>query len=129
MNEIKSVNIDQITDFYTCEKLIEKGLCQNFPSIIFNNSKNQKPKLIVKNKNFSFFLVAYPKTIFDRSNKDLFLKNINEIHCDISQFNSINDKLKKIVSILVPTDGLKKLNLKILNRFKNLNILYHLQQD
>ena len=42
MNEIKSVNIDQITDFYTCEKLIEKGLCQNFPSIIFNNSGKSK---------------------------------------------------------------------------------------
>ena len=123
MNEIKSVNIDQITDFYTCEKLIEKGLCQNFPSLIFNNFKNQKPTTIVKNKNFSFFN-AYPKTIFDRSNKDLFLKNINEIHCDISQFNIINEKQKKkIIAILVPTDGLKKLNLKILNRFKNLKYI------
>ena len=124
MNEIKSVNIDQITDFYTCEKLIEKGLCQNFPSLIFNNSKNQKPTIIVKNKNFNFFLAAYPKTIFDMSNKDLFLKNINEIHCDISQFNIINEKLKKkIIAILVPTDGLKKLNLKILNQFKNLRYI------
>ena len=57
------------------------------------------------------------------SNKDLFLRNINEIHCDISQFNSINDKQKKIVSILVPTNGLKKLNLKILNQFKNLKYI------
>ena len=124
MNEIKSVNIDQITDFYTCEKLIEKGLCQNFPSIIFNNSGNQKPKIIVKNKNFDFLLAGYPKNIFDMSDKDSFLRNINEIHCDISQFNLINDKLKKkIIAILVPTNGLKKLNLKILHRFKNLKYI------
>ena len=31
--------------------------------------------------------------------------------------------LKKIIAILVPTDGLKKLNLKILNRFKNLRYI------
>ena len=30
---------------------------------------------------------------------------------------------KKIIAILVPTDGLKKLNLKILNRFKNLRYI------
>ena len=37
--------------------------------------------------------------------------------------------LKKIIAILVPTNGLKKLNLKILNRFKNLKYIIHLQQD
>ena len=32
----KDTNIDELTDFYTCEKLIEKGLCNNFPAAILD---------------------------------------------------------------------------------------------
>ena len=90
MSELQSINIDELTDFYTCEKLIEKGLCNNFPAAILDEGLNTKPKIIIKKNKFNYFLNSYPKYMFDLSMKELYLKNINEIHCEINNYKFIN---------------------------------------
>ncbi len=124
MDELKSVNIDEITDFYTCEKLIEKGYCKNFPSTIFNRVENRKFDLNIRDKEYEYILVSYPNNIFNLSERNFFLKKTNEILCDINNFELINETIKnKVSAILVPTSGLKKLNKKILDKFKNLKFI------
>ncbi|MBD1146479.1 hypothetical protein IDH09_01895 [Pelagibacterales bacterium SAG-MED28] len=124
MNELQSINIDEVTDFYTCEKLIEKGLCNNFPATILDEEFDTKPKIIVKKNRFKYFLNSYPYYMFDLSKKELYLKNINEIHCEIDNYKFINSNIKsKVSAILTPTAGLKKLNSKVLNQFQNLKYL------
>lgn len=124
MDELQSINIDEVTDFYTCEKLIEKGLCNNFPATILDEHFKIKPKIIVKKSRFKYFLNSYPNYMFNLSKKELYLKNINEIYCEIENYRLINSNIKnKVSAILTPTAGLKKLNSRVLNQFKNLKYL------
>ncbi len=123
MEELKSINIDEISDFYTAEKIIEKGFCQNYPSIIYNDIRSKKIN-IIKKKSSKYFLSSYPKNIYNLSNHTLYLKNLNEIECDLGNYQIINKNVRNnVIAILVPTDGLNKLNKKILNNFSNLRYL------
>jgi len=119
-NGIESVNIDEITDLYNAEKIIQMGLCKNKPADIYNDKKI----LISKNKkNKKTILISYPKEIFLKI-KNKSINNYNYIFCDIKNINRIKrDVLKKISAWLVPTNGLVKIDKKILNLFPSLKYI------
>ena len=120
MDGLESVNIDEITDLYTTEKIIQKGLCKNKPAEIYND---KKISIIKNNKNKENILVSYPKEIFlNVKNKNI--NNYNYIFCDIKNISRIEkNKIKNIRAWIVPTNGLVKIDKKILNLFSSLKYL------
>ena len=120
MDGLESVNIDEITDLYTTEKIIQKGLCKNKPAEIYND---KKISIIKNNKNKENILVSYPKEIFiNVKNKNI--NNYNYIFCDIKNISRIKkNKIKNIRAWIVPTNGLVKIDKKILNLFSSLKYL------
>ncbi len=120
MDGVESVNIDEITDLYTTEKIIQIGLCKNKPADIYNDKKISISK---NNKNKENILVSYPKEIF-LSVKNKNINNYNYIFCDIKNINEIEkSKIEKIKAWIVPTNGLVKIDKKILNLFSSLQYL------
>ncbi len=120
MDELKSVNIDEITDFYTAEKIIESGWCQNNPSQIIKEKNKIRYEDSKKNKSI---LISYSAEFFAKHKKEI-LKKYNIIFSNIKNVNKIKKKyLHNIKAWLVPTNGLTKINRKNLKFFQNLKFL------
>ena len=102
MHEKYSVNIDEISDLYLAESLVNRGECENFPASILQNEKITIKKGLI---NSQYILISYPKEI---SNK-IFEKLINKynlIYCDTKNISYIQPSIKNKIKIWVTsTDG------------------------
>ena len=62
MHEKYSVNIDEISDLYLAESLVNRGECENFPASILQNEKITIKKGLI---NSQYILISYPKEIVE----------------------------------------------------------------
>ena len=119
MDNLHSINIDEISDFYTVERIVEKGLCENKP---FKKFVDNKIHYINLNKKKTI-LVSYPKIFFSEFEKKL-LNKFNIIFCDINNIRNIRKKLvDNIIAWVVPTNGLNKIGKKYFEHLGKLKYL------
>ena len=119
MKGIYSVNIDDITDFYTAEKIIEKGICENKPKKKISIEKITH----IKSKKKITILISYPKEFFSPFEKKL-SKKFNIIFCNIKKIKDIKKNLlNQVIAWLVPTNGLIKIEKKYLENLKFLKYI------
>tara|TARA_B100000941_G_scaffold263633_1_gene217118 strand:+ start:762 stop:2540 length:1779 start_codon:yes stop_codon:yes gene_type:complete len=119
MDNLHSINIDEISDFYTVEKIVEKGLCKNKPFKKFVDNKIH----YINSQKRNTILISYPKIFFSEFEKKL-LNKFNIIFCDINNIGKINKKLiNNIIAWIVPTNGLNKIGKKYFDHFSALKYL------
>ena len=114
----KSVNIDEIIDFYLAEVLIKKGFSNNWPRKISPNFKIKKVQNIKKNK----VLISAPYSFLQNQMKVL-EKNFDVTYCYQAPLEKLKKLLKNIDIWITSTCPPYKIDKNIIDHAPKLKLL------